>query len=558
MLDIGRSSSTVRHDNASSAGHLTSTVEDQWDNHPQELFRYGNLNHLVKKNEIAQFDQNDVFFIFSHPARTRQLTDNTELVGWKFHISVHPDQLDFAFNIAAKVISKYSRSFKVVNADMAPTSCRYLREAQITIYTETQHEWGMTPEDAENMIREIDEKFREYDIEAAPKPESDVATISPYFSMRNDALHLAGWDTGTYADAETVKTNFNPSNHFNPFSHLLAPNIPTFDPLQHYQSLAHAGWSLGTEFISALSLLGFVREYTVFESMTIQERQDFIFKFCADPDNKIDTAFLKEAYRNNQHIALAVKQALSIALVQEYANNSMALSSEFHWHVVSSQFSTQYTVDDSFRQLMLTIEDYSKERDEAYQFQYSPKLPLNVIARMLADKAVENLSQSELIEVVTCGHFYYAQAALARLAFDDQYQEILHANDSIPAVQLVLAEFYSSQDPDKEKNYHLQAVLSADSNFIRPDIDLLMVHFAFDELITLHNSNHHFASSLLAIISMRDVFERPLNTINNFSNAPIDHQFARTCLEKIRHNPHYKDEATDLITLLDSFSRDKN
>ena len=538
----------VNHSDQSAV--LKGSIEEQWKNNPQELFNYDNLNDLVQQGEIVRFHQDHAFFVITHPERARCTSKNSCLLGWKLHISVHPDDVKRAFNLAAPIISRYCSCFKVTNPEVI-TNERLTQGAQITIPMEAQEdEWRVTPENAEKMVKDIEQTFSGQGIRAGEKPESDAATVSTYFSMRNDKIvQLSSNETG-YIPAELTGKNFNPTNSPNSYSHLLSPETQTsFDPLEHFHAFEPA-WAdsqnVLIEPFFILTMISYVREYTLFDSMDNKARDEFILRFCFDNGEKLDADFLKEPYRNNPEILQAVKCALSISIIQNA--DPCWWNDGFHHHVTQSAFSAHYPFDNSFRKFLIFLEDYSKEKMQ--EFTEPEKISLIDQGYIIVEKMLENCSREELVSFLQKGHFYLSQAALKQLknnCLDERYVQILHENDSLPAVQLVLANSY---DEEKSEGYYLQAMLSTASNWIKPDLEILLKHQSFAQLVALSENGNHAATFAIAVFYMRDALPNARVLFEQFTDAPIDHDLAKKCLAQLHSNPLYDSEVKHLHALL--------
>jgi len=514
------------------------------------------LNGLVQQNEIVRFDQGRAFFVITHPELAQHKSENSLSLGWRLHISVHPDDLKQAFNLAAPIISQYCSCFKVTNPEEI-TSERFTQGAQITIPLEVQKKWDVTPENAEKMMKEIHQAFVTQGIRTGQKPGSDAATVSDYFSMRNDKVVLLSLGEVHYLPAKMIGKNFNPTNNPNPFSHLLSAEVQSFDPLAHFQSFECelADWDVSREPLFNFTMTSYVREHTIFDSMSKKERDEFILQFCLENGEKLDAQFLKEPYRDNPEILSAVKCALSIIVIEE--GDRSWTSSAFHHHVTQSAFSTRYPLDNSFQKFLVILEDYSKEKMR--EINDPSKLSLMDQGKVIAKKALKNLTEEELIPFIQTGHPYQAKAALEKLEQNsehEKYIQILHDNDTVPAVQHTLAKVYKGyqfDDPEKSETYYLKAMLSTASNCLEPDFEILLKHQSFDQLLELHKGGIHAASLLLAGIYMRDVLSNKSNnrlSFEKFAGAPIDHVLAKECVSKVQSNPLYEREVRDLIGLL--------
>ena len=173
--------------------------------------------------------------------------------------------------------------------------------------------------------------------------------------MRNDKAVKLSLGKTVYMAANAIGKNYNPTNHPNPFSHLLSSEVQPFDPLAHFQlfECELADWKVVREFLFCSTLNSYLREYTTLDAMDEKTRHEFILQYCFGNGDKLDAQFLKEPYRNNPEILLAVKYALSLIVIGKVDDSCSC--SAYHNHVIQSAFSAQYPFDNSFKKFLVYL-----------------------------------------------------------------------------------------------------------------------------------------------------------------------------------------------------------
>jgi hypothetical protein len=531
-------------------------IEEQW-----KSIKYENLNDLT---DIVRLEQNDAFFLISHPGKTNRFAHT---FGWKLHISVRPDDLPKAFDLAAPIISQYCFCFKVTNPKKIESD-RLLQGTQITIPLEEQEKPVITAEQAQKMIGKINQIFLENNICPGKKPDSDAETISPYFSMRNDkgkGISFNQMLRAEYIPANLSGKNFNPLNNFNPFQCLLSSESKSFDPIQHFQSFGlEFGPDTGIKenehitFLLYLTLRTYIHEYTLFDILDMESQEKFIIQCCFVNENNFIAQFLKHPYKENPEIQLSIKQAVRIVIAFEGSN---FLNSEYHNFINSSEFSTQHPYDTSFKQLIIALETNSKKAAEHNSKQYywskEKTESLMPLIKRAVEKTMKDFPKETLLVLIQKGHFYSSQAAVEKLKVVcrcEEYIKILQDNDTVPAVQLELANFYYFKDSKKSEEYLLRAILSEASNCINPKVEylkILMKYKNLEELQALDKSGNLLATRLLALIYIRDRLPSAPAEFKKFSEAPINHNLAKECFKKLETNELYVKEARELKLFLE-------
>lgn len=543
----------------------TSSIEEQSKSNPQAHFKYNNLNKLAEQEEIVRLDQEDAFFVITtHPAEQKAKTGNGHNFEWKLHISVNPDQLSEAFDLAAPIISKYCFLFKVTNQGKVESE-RFKQGTQITIPLEGQEGPVISPEDTEKMMWEIHQVFSENNIGKGKKPDSDAETISPYFSMRNDkiifTLHK---HKVSYIPAFCIGKNFNPANNPNPFSHLLSSEVKPFDAFEHFQSFEAdlAGSNVSREYMYYQTLQACVREYTIFDEMDEKSQQEFILQFALNNGENSDAEIvqlLKHNYKNNPAMLLMVKQSFSLMLAFE-ADGGLS-QSIFNSYVVSAQFSTQNPLDPSFKKLMHKLETHSAQTIKEYRLVRNETVPtLLHLLQLSSQEIIKDSSKEELITYIQKGNFYDAEAALEKLEWNygkEEYKKLLHENESIPAVQIALAKIYKSEDSETSDKYLLNVLQSDTAKYLdlwRSDpkkcIGILMKHHNLEQLQAMSQSGNPIAMLTLVCIYIRDLFPGDLPGIEKFANAPKDFVEAKKYIAILRLNPLHAEVVAAFDSLL--------
>lgn len=302
--------------------------EDFWrahydNNYPQNSFTYDKVEpkKVSKKINKRALEKSKNSFsvkkkLFSKPHDNFSQPE----LGWKLHLSICPDDLSKAYDIAAPIISRYCKVFKVARqsyfAKRAPKS-RFYFGAQITIYLEENGRPVMSAEQAAKMIAEVDSALKSAGIGVGIRPESDAPIIaSEYFSLRNDkcdfrwlANRVASTETVphdkyddmwvkttdskeyiSYLKAKFIGKSFNPTNVFNPFAVLIAPQ-PEFDLTKHFDSfnLKKAKYA---KLVFQSSVLAWLNEFTCLMELTARD-VIALKKQIFSPEEVLDQQFIK-------------------------------------------------------------------------------------------------------------------------------------------------------------------------------------------------------------------------------------------------------------------------
>ncbi|MGD9109094.1 MAG: pentapeptide repeat-containing protein [Gammaproteobacteria bacterium] len=142
--------------------------------------------------------------------------------GWKFHISVHQDDLEKAWNIMKKDLLNEKNGVSSLKV-MSWKEKEYSVEGkQITIYVYSNKTTGKLDKSVDSyrkLFSNIEKKLHKANIKPGKVPKIEPRLMSSkYTSMRNDRDN-----TGLYVDA-TQTNNFNTYNHPNPFNELIVPS----------------------------------------------------------------------------------------------------------------------------------------------------------------------------------------------------------------------------------------------------------------------------------------------------------------------------------------------
>lgn len=332
--------------------------------------KYENLYALAQQQETQpgqiQLTEKCDFFSIIQLSKIHEVTTPEHYLGWKLHLSVDPQRLQEAFDLAAPIISRYGFFFKVINLDNKNLGERFKEGMQITIPLEELEIPVQSSDVVRKMMREIDQVFLDNQIYSGEIPRSDAQTFSSYFSMRNDkASNMVGKRVIEYIPASA---NFNPANKMNPFEDLLSLQPVPFDPCQHFLSLnVNLRDNKALTYLQ-ITLLSYVREYTSFEMMNDQDKETFMYQYCSQDGQNLRAEFLKNEYKNNPQILLAVQQAF--ALIVRYEMDSSWMKGRYYEYVNSAQLSQQYSYDDSFKKLILLVEQHAKVLPEMHQFMH--------------------------------------------------------------------------------------------------------------------------------------------------------------------------------------------
>lgn len=529
-------------------------VKEQWKN-----IKYENLSNLT---EIVKLDQDDAFFIISHPEKTNRFAHH---YGWKLHISVHPDDLQKAFDLAAPVISQYCFHFKITNPEkITNKNSRFFVGAQITIYLEENEKPVILAEQAQEMIEKINKIFLDKDnnIKVGKKPDSDAKTISDYFSIRNDkqiTTQLAETPWAYYFNGEAAGKNINPYNNSNPFDTLLISEQKSFDVLQHFLAFEFDTNIENKDAALYATLYAYLHEYTLIESMDIKSRINFIIQSLEYGDS-IDEKFLKTPYRNDPEVILGIQHAASILTVLSEFSKYRNVNGNLNFHddkkcisyFNTAKLSARYPYDNSFKQLLTIIENHFKNDNVKPYFAHVLVEQWKKAAQEKIDNLANQGRKEDLTEIVRKEHFYDSQAALEYLqsnCTDDEFIKILEENDIIPAAQLKLAEIYRFKNTEKSEEYLLKAIISEAINCIELKsefCDILMKTKNLEELLALDKSGNLLATATLVTIYIRDANPSNKDVIERFSEAPIDYKLAKEYLIKLESHTLFVDFAAEL------------
>lgn len=361
QLQVPSSSSSQSQSYISSQGESTSSIP----------LTYENLPKLAKQKETIRLTGEDAFFSITQPSKINEVTTEKYYLGWKLHLSVCQQDLQEAFGIVAPIISEYGFFFKVINLGNKNIPERYKEGTQITIPLEELENPVRSPDDVKTMMQEIERALSDNKIGHGKIPASDAPTFSPYFSLRNDKKpNVLGTRAIDYIDFTKVGKNFNPANNFNLFENLLGSKLGPFDPYHHFLlfdvDIQNPGLLLDPLLCLQSTLFSYVREYSIFDMMSDQDKDTFMRQYCVQDGKNLNAEFLKADYKDNSQILLAVQQAFS--LIFRFEADTSWGNFRYYEYVNSAELSKQYPYDDSFKKLIVVIEAHAKIRPEMHQF----------------------------------------------------------------------------------------------------------------------------------------------------------------------------------------------
>jgi hypothetical protein len=324
---------------------------------------YESLYNQAKPDGRVKLEQENQFFVITHPTKLNTFKWSSPYLGWKFHISVKPDQLEKAFNLVEPILTRLRLGFKVINLIEVGDA----QGEQITIYPVEDGNLVVTAEVVGQMMERIHREFLLNGIEPGNLPASDAPMISSFFSMRCDICRplLNRSLPPGYVPVRVSGTLFNPMNYPNPFDSLLKDKEKPFDPMVHLRSFNLGKNNENVFYRSLDTMKACINEYTHFETLSDEDRETFIIQYCLEK-GKDNTKFFKDKYQHRPEILLAVKHAFTLVFM--YETDTHISKNWYFMYINSSQFSKQYPFGNSFGNLLKVLEEYALKQIERFIF----------------------------------------------------------------------------------------------------------------------------------------------------------------------------------------------
>lgn len=433
-----------------------------WSAYPSDLFQYAKLSELAEMERSA-VKCNDSFFVMERPTES-EYGGRDGTLGWKIHISVHPDDLPKAFDLASPILSRYCNTFKVrdFREKSEEEDHRLDVGAQITAYLQEDGKVYVSPEQVEMMMQEVTTAFKENNIRVGIVPESDAKMTSEFFSLRNDRyVHFFSekyddrFGQEEYLPAKYIGKNFNFQNWDNPYEYCLIQQSNTqFDAPQFLHSLLSKAEDMSVEIAVKITLDACLHQYTSINMIdTVEKRDQFIMR-CSDPLDDL-REFIKPAYHDNNAIIQFVKMAV---MLTEWLNHCDSVEN------LSFQNLTDiYTEQNNFK---ILFQEIQQTLSEAYPFEDKKKDHsfLNTIKEMRIECAKKKLEGV----VDDFKHGIHASASLEETIdkFNIMMEKINPKNpDDISYVTEQLANQYLFSDVGHEI---LLAIMTETEKFSNP------------------------------------------------------------------------------------------
>lgn len=274
-----------------------------------------NTINLQIFKELEDIKNRSPFYVF-------EASDAGENFDWKFHVSVRKEDYQKAMDLLLPILLKQSKRFKIVDPEKVHRldKPRFDNGSQVTIYPSN-------PPDTLEIVRELITEMHRVLSEAGIQPgksESDLASFSPYVSMRNDFVN------GDYVPAKLSGKNYDLENNGNPFE-ALAGAHEKFDPVKYFDAFT-------IDKNSALELYSAIR-YTCLASI-----RPFI-------EITNDGVVIKEAYKKS---SLPEHQDILVGL---YIYNNI-MSGKFD--LKNTEFSKLGSADSDLSKAGAAIDNYLK------------------------------------------------------------------------------------------------------------------------------------------------------------------------------------------------------
>lgn len=214
-------------------------------------FTYKNLEKALSSNSMPVVRHGN-YYAMSNGGAFWQISpvdfDESKVNGWKFHLSIHPDDVSRAWDLieerlvdeqlAAKVTNPaYSRAF--ANPDERQ------RGKMITLYDDTSR-----PRDWGQLLKHIDDTFEKNGVRPGPQVNIDRPVQGSRFASYRNDRDL----NGHYIDSR-LTTSYNQANHPDPYAALdlnrLPAAMPQASPRADTQSLNALLAPMGERYQSA-------------------------------------------------------------------------------------------------------------------------------------------------------------------------------------------------------------------------------------------------------------------------------------------------------------------
>lgn len=335
---------------------------------------YDKLSELAQLEGVVKSEQDNQFYVITHPAKVNTFRASAPYIGWKLHLSV--SDVEQTFDLIAPILHRYRLAYKVINKDTMIDD-RFVQGAQITIYLEEEEQPALTPQQLSEMIEEIHSILSLNEIAPGIKPESDAKTVSSFFSMRNDKckplinrkLAMLNMDKVGYVSSGVAAMHFNPSNNFNPFSALLHKDSQiealSFDPMNHFLKFNLADNNPNSTLRLIDTMKACVNEYTHFEALSDDAKETFIRRYCSEVGSD-NAEFFKERYKDDPSILQLVRFAFTVAFLYEADSN--VNKSVYFESINTAQLSQKYAAENSFKTLLEMVERYAEQRIQHHHF----------------------------------------------------------------------------------------------------------------------------------------------------------------------------------------------
>lgn len=173
------------------SGKFNQVEHDQvMHDHADEILTYDNvMKYGETENMLSNEFGAENFLVF-----TNNLNNINVNNGWKFHISVHFDDVKKAFDLIAPTLYREFFTFKVINVDNAfsfktddSQKQRLINGAQFTVYLRESDDEKADLSHLQVICEKLNQTLKDNDIRSGLPPESDAVMKGEYFSMRNES-----------------------------------------------------------------------------------------------------------------------------------------------------------------------------------------------------------------------------------------------------------------------------------------------------------------------------------------------------------------------------------